>query len=443
VKYLVGELLNNLSRPNVVLAMTPTSQGSFKPQNLVDGFVEKYAKWSPVTGGGGDGGADDRRILTANQSVLRNGGFEQGLVGWVKTGTVTVVSSPTHSGTKALQVAAGGTNRAVQDLFAAGGKGKKGGGGAGYFLSGEWARIQGWLLGSAGATAQAYLQDVLTGRFLQPGGLSWGAEAPFATNADAAYVEGAVSFRCEPYSLTQSHLTKLRIILKGAGSGNVVFDDFVIYPGLDWLSIHGFNFAAVMAPRLWGSHTGAFAGEETLLLSLTPRQPAFYGVLPSVVFYQHLMFELQGFVDPAFQPAIGELVAGQAQTLLVGSQIGAGVSNEFPATAKGGGSGKKGGSARKTALKTAVQPVRTLTLPFVHPNTAAYDQHREWFVLRCRGEGEDIVFAPDSMDAGEVVYGGLVGARGHTLLVPDPADASLRARQGVALKIKEDPFPRF
>lgn len=435
MKFLAGELLNNLGRPNTTLVMTPTALGGFKAVNLVDGFVEKYAKWNKVVGGGGDGGADDRRVLIANQCLMKNGGFEQSFVGWKKFGSASIVSSPVQSGTKALQVVAGTANLVQQDLFA---KDK------GYLRSGERAKVHVWTRGSgAGATAQAFLKDLRTGRFLQAGGGSWGAEAPFATNAAASYIETATSFECEPFAQTQSHLTLLRLILKATGSGNVNFDDCCIYPGLDWCSIHGFNFSAVMAPRLWGSATGAFLGEETLLMSLTPRQPAFYSTLPALIFYQHLMFELQGFVDPAFQPAIGELVVGQAQTPLVGSQIGSGVSNDFPATAKGGGGGKKGGVARKTTLKTTVRPIRTLTLPFIHPNTAAYDQHREWFVLRCRGEGEDIVFAPDSVDASEVVYGGLVGARGHTLLVPDPADPSLRARQGIDLKIKEDPFPRF
>jgi hypothetical protein len=423
VKFIVGELANHLSRLNVVLTATPLFEAKFPAANLKDGVVEKYGKWrkGATTYEGNDN--DVPRILKANLCLLKNGGAELGASGWKRRGTVTVTTAQKNTGLRSFQVAASGSGYYYQDVTV---------------RSGEWLKLGFFTRGNGTtATASVSVRDLKTNRWLQDNGTfgtfdDTDAEVFLGENLTAAWVGTAIEFRAEPFTVTQTHLTILRVFLRVTGSGNGHIDDVCIYPATSWCSVHGVGFPANMVPTVWSSDTGLFAGEEVLRMTMAPKPRSFFTALDAVFFAKHLKFELPIVGDATFQPWIGELVFGQYETLIVSAQWGSTLSEGWPAV-----TGKA--VARKTRLKTSIRATRTLNLDFIYAEKrypGSYAQALEWFIERCRGETEDIIFSPDEMDAGRAVYGGLAGPRGHTAVYVD-------ARQAITLQIVEDAFPRI
>jgi len=397
----VGQHGNHLGRPNVTVTMSPLADTKFPALGLYDGTVAKYSQF---------------RDLTANPKVIvdlclvKNPGFESGLLGWKRFGNDVVAdTSQFHGGAKSCRVP-GSPNQVYQDVIG---------------ISGEQLRLNFWTRGhaSGGSTAIA-LQDNLTGLWLQSDG-TWGASIYLhGSNATEAFVEYSKTFTVQPFSSTLRHLTSLRISGRGAGSNGGWIDDITLVPATNWCSVHGVGITANLVPTLYSDDDSAF-GSATLQATLTP-QPLAFGASITSFLERYAKFQLTG--TPKFKPWLGEFVLSQAREVTAPTaKYGSKLSHEFPvANAK---------ANRLTALKTTVIPQRKLTLPFRYPTDATWELARELLVDRCRGEGETVIVGIDELDDGLVMMGGFQGPRGHAKIAPT-------VRDGFDVIILEDPFPR-
>lgn len=422
----LGKYLNHLARPNVTTALNPAASGRFPVKNLYDGTPITYMQFGAVPGGGIDGGTLNRTGVI-HLSLLKNPGAEQLLLGWKKGGTVVASTDEAFAGTRSWKITADGF--LYQDLLS---------------RSGELARISGATLGD-GASAEAFfgVQNIDTGLALDSSG-NWvapdqeigtgvqkvaGVKKLGATTDDSDWTETSINFRVQPYSATLKHLTKLRVVASCDGSGIGFVDELIVVPGTDAVYVGGFNFPANMLVKLYSSETGAFGGEEVLRFTLNPFQPSFYQWLSTgPILTRYMKFVLEGVRERLFLPAMGELILTQMEELEVSSRY----SSALRAAWVGAEKAKTPAQADK-ALATPSRPSRSASLPFRWFQESHWEQAREWFVNRCRGEGEEILVTMPEVDAQAIVFGRLQGPRGFTLSNPDVRDSDV-------IKIQEKEF---
>lgn len=423
----LGKYVNHLGRPNVITAMNPAASSKFPAKNLYDSAPAKYMQFGAVPTAGIDGGTLNRTgVIILN--LLKNPGAETSVTGWKRGGTVAATAAQFYAGTKSWQIAADAY--LYQDILV---------------RSGEYMRISGATRGD-GVAALAFfgVMNIDTGQALSTTGTWVAGDREIGTGTSkvatvkklgsqtaAAWISTSIPFTVEPYSSTLKHLTRLRIVVSCSGAGNGFVDDVWLVPGTDLCSLHGFNFPANMLVAVDSSETGAFAGEETDRFSLTPFQPSFYQWLGAPFLARYLKFTLLGVRERLFLPYIGELIFTQVVHLEISSRFASAMRTEWLGTAK-----IKNAAQADKALASPSRPVRTLNLPFRWVTEAQYDEAREWFVLRSRGDGEEILIAEPVLDAEFVIYGRLSGPRGFSIQAPDVRDS-----ESIIISEKDLPKP--
>lgn len=432
-----GADLNILARAlrnnKTAIEFDPPAMNKFPAKNAADGVVAKYVQWGAVSGDSGDPEFPDpalERNTIVDINLVKNPGAETNLLGWKKaTGTTaSSTAAQANSGTKSFTITghASEDRYIYQDIL---------------MRSGELAGFKVSTRGNGTQSAFVRIRNLDTGQNLQSNGTWADASANLGTQAAAAWATlTRIQFNVEDYGDgvtaegTGKHQTWLRIELHALGAGAIFIDDVELIIAVDGSSIHGVGFPFQMAPQIYSSDTGAFAGEEALRFSMIPFHPSFYSLLTVPVLARYWQFVLPGVREATFRPWMGEWFLVQTVNL-----------EHLP----GGNFSSRYGSeiAHAWLEKKAGRAVRALKLPFRWYNEA-WPQGREWFILRTLGTQDDgkktkgkagkqenrriWIVAPE-FEAQMVIFGKMSGDVGYNLGNPGAADGGIT--------ITEDPFP--
>lgn len=403
MKFALGELLNHLSRANVSIVASPIFDPKFPTKNLSDGIPEKYGRWKDLT-------ADPR--VTVDLNLIKGGAFPtSALTGWKKTGTAVTDAAVFHTAARSAKLTNNGF--ICQDIV---------------LRAGESLKFSAWIRGDgASGTLGFQIQDLTSGRYLGSD-LEWAsAQTYFATRAANTFAEATGVFKAEAFSVVFQHETTIRLTFKEtSGAGSAWVDDIWIAPGTNCVAFIGVGFPAVLVPTLYGSDDGSFSGSFQEGEVDTPS----FAMAFDMVHHRYIRVTLVG--TPAVTPCIGDLILTQLETLSKTASYGAQLKADWPAAAKAGAKPV----SRQAQNKTAVLPVRTVTLDFALRRDGQWtDEHLQWFIRRCRSDREDILLVLPELDPGLVLYGGLSGSRGHSKV-------GRQIRQTLKLVVTEDSFAR-
>jgi len=131
------------------------------------------------------------------------------------------------------------------------------------------------LRGDGAAKRDAAPVEAHTGRYLQPGGASWGAAAALFQRQPASWASNNVACTVEDHVVTRRGLVELWLELLVSGAGSAWADAVSVIPAVNFTSVHGHNLDALVTSELRSS-SGAFASVDTLERTLQARPMAFY-----------------------------------------------------------------------------------------------------------------------------------------------------------------------
>lgn len=163
--------------------------------------------------------------------------------------------------------------------------------------SGERRTVQAALLGDGTVYARARVFCPETGQYLKSD-CTWdtagAAAADFATRATGTWATTTLQFTMPTYAASRMRTLSLWLIAiasESTNTGAAWVDDFRTWPSTSLVAIHGHNCGPVTCSWL-ASSTGAFAGEETTVATVSIYENRFYSYssTPSDLRYQRLEF---------------------------------------------------------------------------------------------------------------------------------------------------------
>lgn len=301
--------------------------------------------------------------------------------------------------------------------------------------AGQRVVLSGWYrLDSSGiGSALGALQNLNTGRVWT--GSSWSDQSQeFFTSGTTAitYTEyGPDPIDVEDFDDVREDTCTLRlrlIYLGGAAtSGNAFFDDWYLWPSVDFASIHGHNIQAVQTVKL-RSATDNFASTSNITdqATLTPIHPSFYTVLSSARDDRYWQIIISTSFTPTVTNWIGELVIGQTETLSrqfnYGSRVQLIPDHISSRTISGA----------KHVYRVGQTMRRALSMTFDYFTSGEYGEGKNFFE-RAGGDATPIVIVPDT-DENVVIHGRLEPSFGADRTLEDDYT-------GAEVTVIEDPFP--
>lgn len=387
-RVIAGERLNILSRVAAANITVSSEDALYPKAGLYDGLPVPW-KASAI--------AADRLVsVDLNMNAYHALESWTGAVpaGWTKTvtGTGTAVETTTagerRSGSAAkIGGGASGTGKLSIDIVV---------------RAGEYLELRGWMRGDATVAALARVYNPATGHYLQTDGTWLTAAADIASEIPATYAEKSKQFRVETYSVIRQHLTTVRLELVVTGNGFGYFDDWYLYPGVDFCGIFGHNLDPVITPEFRGS-TDNFSGSDVLLATLTMARPSFYGMLVARAYYRYVRFKMVG-TNYSGANSIGELVIDQTTTMSRGARHPGvhawDIKYEDPQIRNSTRSGQV------WAYEEVDQVPRLLRLPFFNVTAEESDEYRQEILERSRFGLHNIVVIPAD-DEATVILGRL------------------------------------
>ena len=128
----------------------------------------------------------------------------------------------------------------------------------------------------------------------------------------STYSQKTPAFQIEDFATCQVDTMDLRILIRNEDAGNAYADDILLYPTVNFVSVHGHNIAPAVTPE-FRSSTDNFSGSDDLEATLTLSRPSFYGYLSTPQTRRYYQLDLNGTnVETSW---IGELVLGYVETL--------------------------------------------------------------------------------------------------------------------------------
>lgn len=183
------------------------------------------------------------------------------------------------------------------------------------------------------------------------------------------------------------------------GAGDVWFDTLNLYPGYDFVSVHGHNAEGIwttggpLLVRARRSFDGAaFVTDATL----TPLLPSFYTILPETVYGR--FFRLDYLGTPNAPVWFGEVVFGQLETALRSNNYGWSTKYIFDQL-------RFATQGHVQTFKHAQLERRALQLAFQLGALAEFQQMRDQWARRSFGGHYPMVVVPDDSDASMVIHG--------------------------------------
>lgn len=389
--YLAGAGYNQLAR--CATAPTPGSSDSILG-NV--GALYDYETWEPFV-------FDGTNYLDIDLNQVPNGDFEAAFVSslptaaWVKLGSCTISRDTVtfDQGAASLKitgVTAQGAG-AYYDLVVA----------AGEVLNFDPAiRIQQDSVGSD-AAVRVSVRNLVTGNYLAADGTwqaslaGWVSDTTLASprwvsNTDGAPGPGGPGyFTVESYATCKSDLVTLRVYCwqtntLGSGSNTLWFDNVVVYPRINYVSIHGHNTSAGMGPVELRSGTSSPAA--TVRATLTLAQPTMFA---SFAAKDARYWRLIATTTPpdSRQWLLREVVLGQSRELTQQREDGA---ESVLIDTQDRGEADLGPGEAYTRVDRAR---RRMTIRLKHPSSTELGEWQE-IMARSRNGAIPLVMVPDS-----------------------------------------------
>ena len=244
-KYLTGPNINNVSRGQAYGA-TPTGpilcsaslDASYPLANLYNTISTLPVRLAAATTGA---------YFTFSNNLLVNGDMEQGstapVPGWTNYGTATLSIDATypHKGSKALKIITGAQWTGAYQTVTV--------------RAGEYLQL--WAAARSDGTNDAYiiLRCLETSQDLNSSGV-WAAIGTANVMLKTAATMAAftpVTFRAPTFAELGKATCTLQVILLGEGNGmTLYFDEVLLVPGIDALTVHGHGFDASTGVALFG-----------------------------------------------------------------------------------------------------------------------------------------------------------------------------------------------
>lgn len=396
---LYGTGYNQLAR--MATAATPEGADSLYPiANLYNGQPWKPFRFA-TAGGSGYIDFDLNQVVNGEFGTAFSGGLPG--TGWGKSSGATL----TKNGSSQMEVTGGAAEYGYYDLNLA---------------SGEVLTFDAWLQNSTlGAEATIKVRNLTTGNWLTTGAAWQAAETHWALIAASSLAKSSV-VTIEPYTTTLSDRCTVRMFFYGYGSGTPTYDDVLVYPRINFASVHGHNVEPNTAPV--EIRSGAGSPAATTQATFTLSKPTMFSTFSSVdARYWRLFFTADPLVNPTW---IGELVLGQYQTLMRRQNFGQDVTLAHGQDRDGTDMGPFSAYVRQELGR------RRVSLKFRYDEDTEYEQARE-IVERSKGGAHPLVLVIESGDETMAMLGRIAPEWTHSRVTNTMRDASL--------EFEELPFP--
>lgn len=384
--YLPGLLANQLAHGRAILTATPAADVLFPVDRLKDGRLDRICKFG-ATSANYQIKIETDRILNGNLDTWA-GGSPTNWTKVIDVGNPTITETTTagefRSGSAAEYTGDSGDDAASlrQDFDA---------------LAGEPLKIDGWMRGNGTIPARARLVNRTTGKYLQSDG-TWGAAADLFTETGTAYVNKTLAFTLESFAVRQIREVELRLILWASGSGSAYWDDWFIFPRIDFFSVFGHNINAGWTAEIKDSAL-------SLIDTMTIKRRAFFKKLSAFSDRRVHNIVLTPNSDAQFKnfaPQIAEIQAGAVTTLArnPGFSQEMGRPERWPNIEVRGITGSAG-----SFLLSDESHVAPFTIEFEGPRSDL-DEFLERIWASTRGGHEPMTFVPEDSFS-DVFYGKL------------------------------------
>lgn len=402
---LYGTGYNQLAR--MATAATPTDADSLFPiANLYNG-----QPWKPFR----FGSSATSLTIDFDLNQVVNNEFETAFSGGVPgtgwsavIGTLSRVNTAPHAGTYHLEVVSGGVGSHAEYTIEA--------------VAGEVLSVSFYGRNNGAGTATALIYDMESGTYLQSNGTWTSTATSFYTNATSAYTQGAATFTVPSYSTGGSDRSTL-VFWFGVG----YWDSFIVYPRVNFVSIHGHNFAgAIESVVLKSDSTSPGA---TTRATMTLARPTMFSTFASVDNRYWRLLLANGATSGLNQtevPWIGELVLGQYQTLTRRQNFGQELTLTHAQDRDSTDLGPFSAYVRQELGR------RKASLQFRYNEDTDYEQARE-IVERSKGGANPLVLVLESGDETTAMLGRLAPDWSHSRVTNTMRDASW--------EFEELPFP--
>jgi hypothetical protein len=371
--YLPGLKANQAAHDRAVLTPTPAADVLFPIDRLKDGRLDRIFKFGS-TAANYQIKIETDRILNGNLNAWASGAPTS----WTKvidvgnpTLTETTTGGEIRSGSAAEYTGNSADDVASvrQDFLA---------------RAGEPLYIDGWMRGNGTIPARCRLLNRTTGKYLLSGG-TWGAAADLFTETGTTYANKTLAFTVESFATRQIRDVELRLILYGQGSGSAYWDDWFVFPRLDFFAVFGHNINAGWTAEVKDSAL-------SLIDTMTIQRRAFYKKLSAYSDRRVHNIVLTPSSDvhaTNFAPQVTEVVAGAVTTLGRNPMSGLGRSELWPRVEVRGVSGSIGSIL--TGDEAHIEP---FTLDF-RGSRSHLDEFLENVWSYTRGGFEPVAFVPD------------------------------------------------
>lgn len=396
---LYGTGYNQLTR--MVTAATPEAADSLYPiANLYDG-----QPWKPFRfGAAGTSGYIDfdlNQVVNGEFGTAFSGGLPG--TGWGKSSGATLTLSAGK-----MQVAGGDAEYAYYDLSVA---------------AGEVLTFTSYLEGvGLGGGATIHIRNLSTGNYLSSGGTWTSAVSAWDTRLFSSNTKTSV-VTIESYSTVLSDRCTIRFSFFGSTAGSSpLYDDFLVYPRINFGSIHGHNIQPNTAPV--EIRSGTTSPAATTRATMTLAHPTMFSTFSSVdARYWRLFFTSDPLSSPTW---LGEVVLGQYQTLTRRQNYGQDLNLIHAQDRDSTDLGPFTAYLRQEVGR------RKANLSFRYNTDADYEQARE-IVERSKGGANPLVLVLETADETTAILGRISQEWAHSRVTKLIRDASW--------EIEELPFP--
>ena len=385
---------NILERPNTVLTASQTPSSLFPLSRAADGQPDQVFIFPAVA-------AND--YIQADINQVLNESFETWTLStvpddWVAAitndGTVTEHTGVhINLGTSGLQLDNGATGTAEvhQDVIMRSGE---------EFRLDLFARTD-----NAADVAEIEIQNLETGNYSNSGGTWQAGQTNVRTEASTVLTQVLATRTVEAFSVTRRHLTTLRIRLHmDASAANTThnYDDVLIFPGVNFASVHGHNIDPKMTVELHSDTEPAF-GSPTDHGDFTVSVPTFFLKIATMQFERHWRVPqftgTQSTVTGALE--VGLCFLGQVISLLgAPSQPGLEIAEILPQERA-----ESRLSAKQWRLRHAKHEQRVVQLQFENLTDARETEFRDEVLKRTEYGVQPMVMVIQSDEADKCIHG--------------------------------------
>ena len=397
-----GKWANVLSTARAV-TVSPAADALYPASALYDGVPGKEGAWAATA-------AND--YVKADLDIATNGDMEGTFPGsgWsnASTGTGATAQSNTYAkaGTYSGRVTGGASGEGIYRFTKV-------------LRTGFRYRLSVWGRRTTSATGKVRVYNAETRRYLQTSGGTWSSgSADVATSSVSSFTEMTVNFTVEGFYVCGSRDTvTIQIDLANSANEFYYFDEFRLWPEIDFISVHGHNADALMAPQ-FRSSTDDFSASDVLEATMTVRRPAFYSKLGSAITKRYVMLKFTT-VNSRGPIRIGELFCGQ---YLAASEKTSASFGTMAVTVE-----NRQAVNGYQAFPFQSDPIVTIDVPLKAFAATGFAEIRDEIVARSEGSRYPLVLVYDTIDDADlVVMGRLASVFGYSRRLKEIREMTLR-----------------